>query len=60
MIKASTRAAVVNLALYLLDSGDDKEDLSSIFREISTILRKVNNEMVRTELRKELKCLQLF
>jgi hypothetical protein len=47
--------AVAELALGLLEDGSDKDDLASIFREISTILLTCNNDMVRAELEKELK-----
>jgi hypothetical protein len=45
---------VARLALRLLARGENKNDLYSIFSEVSTILLTCNADMVRTELEKEL------
>ena len=53
MTYATARAEAAQLALALLDAGEDKDDLYSIFLLISTILLTCNNNMVRGELMKE-------
>lgn len=55
MTYATARTEAVELALALLDAGEDKNDLYSVFLQLATTLLTVNDQMIRTELRKELK-----
>lgn len=50
MSYATARADVAELAIELLNDGEDKDDLYSIFLLISTILLTCNDAMVRREL----------
>jgi hypothetical protein len=55
MTYATARTEATQLALALLDAGEDKNDLYSVFLQLATTLLTVNNDMIRTELRKVLK-----
>lgn len=55
MTYATARTEATQLALALLDAGEDKADLYSVYLELATILLTVNDEMIRSELQKVLK-----
>jgi hypothetical protein len=48
----TARKEAVELALELLDAGEDKNDLYSVYLTIATALLTCNNEIIRTELKK--------
>lgn len=52
MTYATARTETVQLALALLDAGEDKNDLYSVFLQLATTLLTVNDQMIRTELQK--------
>ncbi len=52
MTYATARGEAVELALILLDAGEDKNDLYSIFLQLSTVLLRCNSEILYTELKK--------
>jgi hypothetical protein len=52
MSYATARIRTAELALKLLKDGELKDDLYSVFLEISTILLTCNEGMVRGELQK--------
>ena len=49
---ATARAEAIELAIEMLDGGEDKNDLYVVFFQISTILLTCNDAMVRDELKK--------
>jgi hypothetical protein len=55
MTYATARTETVMLSLAMLDAGEDKNDLYSVFLQVATMLLTVNDKMIRTELRKALK-----
>jgi hypothetical protein len=55
MTYATARTEAAELALALLDAGEDKNDIYSVFLQVATTLLTVNNQMIRDELRKALK-----
>lgn len=52
MSYATARVDAAELALSLLDDGESKADLYSVFQTIATILLTCNDAMARDELRK--------
>ena len=52
MSYTTARTRTAELALKLLKDGEPKDDLYSVFLEISTILLTCNEGMVRGELQK--------
>lgn len=55
MTYATARTEATQLALALLDAGEDKNDLYSVFFQIAETLLTVNDKMIRDELLKNLK-----
>lgn len=55
MTYATARTEATQLALALLDAGEDKNDLYSVFFQLATTLLTVNDQMIRTELKKVFK-----
>jgi hypothetical protein len=55
MTYATARTEAAELALAMLDAGEDKNDLYSVFLQVATTLLTVNDRMIRTELRKALR-----
>lgn len=52
MSYATAREEATGLALELLDAGEDKNDLYSVFFQLATVLLMCNNEILRPELKK--------
>lgn len=52
MSYAGARRAASELALSLLDDGESKTDLYSVFQTVATILLTCGEAMVRNELQK--------
>ena len=52
MSYAIARAEAVKLALNMLDAGEDKYDLYSVFLQLATVLLTCNTEILNRELEK--------
>lgn len=55
MTYATAREEAVKLALTQLDAGEDKNDLYSVFLELSTVLLTCNSKILYAELKKMMK-----